>query len=405
MSSETPKLFQPIKVGNDELKHRIVMAPLTRLRASVKTAIPSDWAIDYYTQRASEGGLIISEGTFIAEELKGYDYVPGIYSPEQIAKWKKITDGVHSKGGKIALQLWVLGRVADPKVIPTVWSVGTKKDLSPSPHSAEPDDKVLTPAKEEDLDRFVGYYVQAAKNAIEAGFDYVEVHNANGYFLDQFASWISAVAPQADEVKLQTNSNDRTDQYGGSLENRIRFPLRVIDAVSDAVGPQRVGIRLSPFSEFQGMRMEKPLETFVPFVEALAKAQPDLAYVHAVEGRGLGTPEDEWYVQDDLDPVRQAVLGKSNGTKFIAAGGFTRDSAIEHAENYPNDLVTFGRYFISNPDLVERIRNNWPFRKYERPTFYTQTAEGYIDWEDYSPEKQALVQDEAAPTDQVKAKV
>ncbi|ODO05096.1 NADPH2 dehydrogenase [Cryptococcus wingfieldii CBS 7118] len=377
MSSETPKLFQPIKVGNDELKHRIVMAPLTRLRASLKTAIPSDWAIDYYTQRASEGGLVISEATFIAEELKGYDYVPGIYSPEQIAKWKKITDGVHSKGGKMALQLWVLGRVADPKVIPTVWSVGTIKDLSPSPHSADPEDKVLTPAKEEDLDRFVGYYVQAAKNAMEAGFDYVE---------------------------LQTNSNDRTDQYGGSLENRIRFPLRVINAVSDAVGPQRVGIRLSPFSEFQGMRMEKPLETFVPYVEALAKAQPDLAYVHAVEGRGLGTPEDEWYVQDDLDPVRQAVLGKSNGTKFFAAGGFTRDSAIEHAEKYPNDLVTFGRYFISNPDLVERIRNNWPFRNYERPTFYTQTAEGYIDWEDYSPEKQALVQDEAAPTDQVKAK-
>ncbi|TYJ56447.1 hypothetical protein B9479_002850 [Cryptococcus floricola] len=378
MSSETPKLFQPIKVGNDELKHRIVMAPLTRLRASLKTAIPSDWAIDYYTQRASEGGLVITEATFIAEELKGYDYVPGIYSPEQIAKWKKITDGVHSKGGKIALQLWVLGRVADPKVIPTVWSVGTKKDLSPSPHSAKPEDKVLTPAKEEDLERFVGYYVQAAKNAVEAGFDYVE---------------------------LQTNSNDRTDQYGGSLENRIRFPLRVINAVSNAVGPQRVGIRISPFSEFQGMRMEKPLETFVPYVEALAKAQPDLAYVHSVEGRGLGTPEDEWYVQDDLDPVRQAVLAKSNGTKFFAAGGFSRDSAIEHAEKYPDDLVTFGRHFISNPDLVERIRNNWPFRKYERPTFYTQTAEGYIDWEDYSPEKQALVQDEAAPTDQAKAKV
>ncbi|WVQ73306.1 hypothetical protein IAR50_002874 [Cryptococcus sp. DSM 104548] len=390
MSSETPKLFQPIQVGAAALKHRIVMAPLTRLRASPKTAIPSDWAIDYYTQRASEGGLIVTEGTFISEELRGYDYVPGIYSPEQIAKWKKITEGVHSKGGKIALQLWVLGRVADPDVISKVWSVGTKKDLSPSPHSVKPEDKVLVPAQEEDLERFVGYYVQAAKNAVEAGFDLVEVHNANGYFLDQF---------------LQTTSNDRTDQYGGSLENRLRFPLRVINAVSSAIGPQRVGIRISPFSEFQGMRMDKPLDTFVPFVEALAKAQPELAYVHSVEGRGLGTPEDEWYVQDDLAPIREAVLSKSKSTKFIAAGGFTRDSAIEHAEKYPNDLVTFGRYFISNPDLVERIRNNWPFRKYDRPTFYTQTAEGYIDWENYSPEKQALVQDEAAPKAAAKAKV
>ncbi|WVQ84604.1 hypothetical protein IAT38_006759 [Cryptococcus sp. DSM 104549] len=379
MTLTTPNLFSPIQVGALPLKHRIVMAPLTRLRAQEKTAIPSDWAVDYYTQRASDGGLIVSEGTFIHPELRGYEYVPGIWSKEQIAQWKRITDGVHSKNGKIFCQLWVLGRVADPKIIPTVYSAGSVEDAQPSPFKDGTVQKPLVPVTEDDMDRIEGHYVQAAKNAIEAGFDGVEVHGANGYFLDQF---------------LQTNSNDRTDAYGGSLPNRLRFPLRILNAVCAAIGAPRVGIRMSPFSEFQSMRMPKPLETFVPWAKAIVEAQPELAYVHAVEGRGIGTPEDEWYKADDLDPIRQEVV-KTN-VRFIAAGGYEGKSAIEHAEKYPKDLVTFGRYFISNPDLPNRVRNGWPLRPYERPTFYTQTAEGYIDFEDYSPEQQALVQDEAA---------
>ncbi|WVN90840.1 uncharacterized protein L203_106083 [Cryptococcus depauperatus CBS 7841] len=382
LTQDVSQLFTPIQVGEYKLKHRIVMAPLTRMRAQPKTAIPSDWAIQYYTQRASEGGLIISEGTFIAEELRGYEHVPGIYTADQMAQWKKITSGVHSKGGRIFCQLWVLGRVADPAVIPVVYSVGSLPDLQPSSFKDETVQKPLVPVTAEDMDRIVGHYAQAAKNAIKAGFDGVEIHGANGYFLDQF---------------LQTTSNNRTDSYGGSVENRIRFPLRVVNAVCDAVGPKRVGVRMSPFSEFQGMRMEDPLATFVPWGMAIADAQPNLAYVHAVEGRGIGKSEDEWYTHDDLNPIREAILSAGESIKFIAAGGYSVESAYQHTEKYKNDLVCFGRYFISNPDLVNRVQNHWPFRKYDRPTFYTQTAKGYIDFEEYKPEFKALSQDQAAP--------
>ncbi|KAL0245640.1 hypothetical protein I308_104774 [Cryptococcus tetragattii IND107] len=379
------KLFTPIQVGEYELKHRIIMAPLTRLRAATKTAIPSEWAETYYAQRASDGGLIISEGTFIAEELRGYENVPGIYTSEQIAAWKKITSGVHSKGGRIFCQLWVLGRVADPNVVPVIYSAGTIRDDSPSYIAApEPggERKPLTPVTEADMDRFIGHYIQASKNAIEAGFDGVEIHGANGYLIDQF---------------LQTNSNDRTDQYGGSVENRMRFPLRVLNAVCDAIGPKRVGIRMSPFSEFQSMRMEDPLATFVPWAQAIVEAQPTLAYIHAVEGRGFMTPQNEWFIQDTLNPIREVVLNKGKSVRFMAAGGYMPDTALEHAEKNPEDLVTFGRYFISNPDLPNRVRNGWPLRKYDRTTFYSQSSVGYNDYEDYKPETEALAQDEAAP--------
>ncbi|ODN73271.1 hypothetical protein L202_07823 [Cryptococcus amylolentus CBS 6039] len=382
-ATQSPQLFTPIQVGDYELKHKIVMAPLTRLRAGAKDAIPSDWAIKYYTQRASEGGLIVSEGTFIAAEHKGYDYVPGIYTPEHIAAWKKITDGVHSKGGRIFCQLWVLGRAADPAVIPVVYSAGSVEDPEPSPFKSDEVKKPLVPLQEEDMDRLVGYYEQAAKNSIEAGFDGVEIHGANGYILDQF---------------LQTNSNDRTDQYGGSIENRTRFPLRVLNAVCAAIGPKRVGIRMSPFSEFQAMRMKEPLDTFVPWAETIAKAQPELAYVHAIEGRGFTVAEDQWYQNDTLAPIREAVVKHGKSIKFISAGGYTPQKALKHAEEFPGDLVCFGRSFISNPDLPNRVLKGYPIRKYERPTFYAQTAEGYIDYEDYAPEQQALAQDEAAPS-------
>ncbi|WWD19687.1 hypothetical protein CI109_104150 [Kwoniella shandongensis] len=365
----SPKLFTPTKLGAYELKHRIVMAPLTRLRAETGTGIPSDWAIKYYTQRASDGGLLISEGTFISEELRGYENVPGIYTQEQIAVWKKVTAGVHSKGGKIFLQLWVLGRVADPKVNPKVWSAGTISDSSATPHKDEKNPVTLTQIEEEDMDRFVGYYEQASKNAIEAGFDGVEVHNANGYLLDQF---------------IQSTSNNRNDGYGGSLENRFKFPLRVINAVAAAVGPSRVGVRISPFSEFQGMREKDPLSVFVPYTKAIIAAQPELAYIHSVEGRGLGTPEDAWFKEDKLDQIRDVIT--PTNIKFIVAGGYSAESALEHAEKN-DDLITFGRYFISNPDLPNRVQNGWPLKKYNRDTFYTPTAEGYIDYPTYQADQ------------------
>ncbi|VTO81575.1 unnamed protein product [Fusarium graminearum] len=324
---ETAKLFTPAKVGNVELKHRVVLAPLTRLRADKTTAVPADFAAEYYAQRSSDGGLLVSEGTFIAEEAGGMSRVPGLYSQEQIAAWKAITDAVHAKGGYIFCQLWALGRVANPNVVPNIWSAGSKPFEAKGAASLPK----LTTMTEADIDRFVGHYRQAALNAIEAGFDGVELHGANGYLIDQF---------------LQTNSNDRTDSYGGSLENRFRFPLRVLNAVCDAIGPERVGIRMSPFSRFQGMREADPLSVFVPWAKAIVKAQPSLAFIHAVEPRiegGSDSPDSHLKTDDTLSPVRDVV--SSSNVKFIVAGGFTPETAVKHA-NQTDDLVGFGRYFI-----------------------------------------------------------
>ncbi|KAF5240269.1 hypothetical protein FAUST_4433 [Fusarium austroamericanum] len=343
---ETAKLFTPAKVGNVELKHRVVLAPLTRLRADKTTAVPADFAAEYYAQRSSDGGLLVSEGTFIAEEAGGMSRVPGLYSQEQIAAWKAITDAVHAKGGYIFCQLWALGRVANPNVVPNIWSAGSKPFEAKGAASLPK----LTTMTEADIDRFVGHYRQAALNAIEAGFDGVELHGANGYLIDQF---------------LQTNSNDRTDSYGGSLENRFRFPLRVLNAVCDAIGPERVGIRMSPFSRFQGMREADPLSVFVPWAKAIVKAQPSLAFIHAVEPRiegGSDSPDSHLKTDDTLSPVRDVV--SSSNVKFIVAGGFTPETAVKHA-NQTDDLVGFGRYFIppANPDLPARIKNGWPLTK------------------------------------------
>ncbi|KAI1065502.1 hypothetical protein LB507_000699, partial [Fusarium sp. FIESC RH6] len=368
-AQETTKLFAPAKVGNVELKHRVVLAPLTRRRADEATAVPPGYAAEYYAQRSSDGGLLVSEGTFIAHEAGGMSRVPGIYSPEQIASWKAITDAVHAKGGYIFCQLWALGRVANPKIVPNVWSAGSKPFDVKGTGSSEPPPKFTT-MTEADIDRFVGHYRQAALNAVEAGFDGVELHGANGYLIDQF---------------LQTNSNDRTDSYGGSLENRFRFPLRVLNAVCDAVGPERVGIRMSPFSRFQGMREADPLSVFVPWAKAIVNAQPSLAFIHAVEPRiegGSDSPDNVPKANDTLEPIREVI--SSTGVKFIVAGGFTPETAIKHASQ-TDDLVGFGRYFIPNPDLPARIQNGWPLTKYDRSLFYTPDTKGYTDYPPYSP--------------------
>ncbi|KAM0205124.1 hypothetical protein ACHAQI_009487 [Fusarium lateritium] len=360
---ESTKLFSSVKVGNVELKHRVVLAPLTRLRADKSTAVPATYAAEYYAQRSSDGGLLVSEGTFIAHEAGGMSRVPGIYSPEQIAAWKVITDAVHAKGGYIFCQLWALGRVADPRLVPHVWSAGSKPFNAKGSAAAEPPAKFTT-MTESDIDRFVGHYRQAALDSIEAGFDGVELHGANGYLIDQF---------------LQTNSNDRTDSYGGSLENRFRFPLRVLNAVSDAIGPERVGIRMSPFSRFQGMRETDPLSVFVPWAKAIIEAQPSLAFIHAVEPRISGGSDEAAHLpkpDDTLEPVREIV--SNSGVKFIVAGGFTPETAVKHA-NKTEDLVGFGRYFIPNPDLPARIQNGWPLTKYDRSLFYTPDEKGYTE--------------------------
>ncbi|KAF4449918.1 NADPH2 dehydrogenase [Fusarium austroafricanum] len=371
---ETPKLFTPVKVGNNELKHRIVLAPLTRRRADEKTAVPAPYAKDYYAQRASAGGLLISEGTFIAHEAGGMSRVPGIYSEEQLKSWKIITNAVHSKGGTIFCQIWALGRVANPKIVPNVYSAGSIPFDVKGNGSMEPPAN-FTVMTEADMDRFVGHYRQAALNAIEAGFDGVEIHGANGYLIDQF---------------LQVNSNNRMDSYGSSFENRFRFPLRVLNAVCDAIGPERVGIRMSPFSRFQGMRETEPLTLFISWAEAIIKAQPFLAFIHAVQPRiegGNDSLDSHPKENETLAPIREVV--NNSGVRFIVAGGFSPGSAVKHA-NHTDDLVAFGRHFIPNPDLPARIQNGWPLEKYNRALFYTPDEKGYTDYSAYNPDEPKL---------------
>ncbi|RGP73163.1 nadph2 dehydrogenase [Fusarium longipes] len=375
ISERSPKLFEPTHVGSLNLKHRVVLAPLTRGRANA-SSVPAPYAREYYSQRATEGGLLITEGTFIHPDGAGRLYSPGIYSSEQIEAWKHVTSAVHAKGGLIVVQLWALGRIAEPDLVPFIYSPGSKPYFDNDDTSRKTPDKsaVLTKFRtmeEADIDRFVEHYQQAALNAMEAGFDGVELHGANGYLIDQF---------------LQSNSNDRQDQYGGSVENRIRFPLRVVNAISEAIGPERVGVRMSPFTRFQGMREVDPLSLFVPWAQAIVDSQPSIAYIHAIESRADGavdTPEHLQKGKETLDPIRDIV--NRAGVKFIVAGGFTPDSALAHTSE-TNDLVAFGRHFIphtgdkAKPDLPARIKNGWPLTKYDRSTFYKVNEVGYSDY-------------------------
>ncbi|BEJ15972.1 hypothetical protein CspHIS471_0505770 [Cutaneotrichosporon sp. HIS471] len=363
--ASSSQLFAPIQLGAAELKHRVVLAPLTRMRSDLKTAVPPDLAIEYYAQRASEGGLLVSEGVFIAAEAGGMAGVPGIWSEAQIAQWRRVTDAVHAKGGIIFAQLWALGRVANPALVPTVYGP------SGDPYVANPKKPVpvkVTPMGEAEIDRWVAHYANAAKNAIKAGFDGVEIHGANGYIVDQF---------------LQSITNKRTDKYGGSIENRLLFPRRVLNGVCEAIGAKRVGIRMSPFGIVQGMRETVPLDTFIPWTKAIVAAQPHLAYIHAVTPRTYGTadlPANMIIETDDLQPIRE--LANKAHIPFISAGAYKPAGAVETADKY-GDLIAFGRYFISNPDLPERIAQGWELNNYDRSTFYTPGAKGYVDYPEY----------------------
>lgn len=359
-SAAASSLFEPLKVGSSQLKHRIVMAPLTRFRAN-DDHVPLPFVADYYAQRASlPGTLLISEATFIHPTAGGYPNVPGIYNSEQIAAWKKVTDAVHAKGSYIYLQLWALGRTAQPAVLEAEGGklVGASNIAMEGASAPEP----LT---EEGIWEFVEHFKQGAKNAIEAGFDGVEIHGANGYLVDQF---------------IQTNTNNRTDAWGGSPEKRSRFALEVAKAVVGAVGKERTAIRLSPFSEFQGMKMDD-LElqpTFSYLTRGLKEL--DLAYLHVVESRVSGNADVE--ATSSLKFIAD-IWGKTS--PLLIAGGFTADSAKQATDvEYKgyNVAIVFGRYFISNPDLAWRVKNGVALTNYNRETFYNAKEKvGYTDWE------------------------
>ncbi|KAI8886066.1 FMN-linked oxidoreductase [Backusella circina FSU 941] len=363
MSSDNSSIFTPLKLGKYELKHRIVLAPLTRMRAN-SDAVPNNLMKEYYSQRATDGGLLITEATFISRHAGSYPNVPGLYSKDQITEWKKITDAVHAKGSVIFAQIWHLGRVASAALNEGQQPVSASDiTVKGTNMLGQPQEKPRALSILE-IKGITEQFRQAALNAVEAGFDGVEIHSSNGYLLDQF---------------INTSSNKRTDIYGGSIENRVRFPLEVVDAIAGAIGAERTAIRLSPWSGFQDMEDETPYETWGYLTKRLQENHPDLAYVHFVEPRTNMMGEKNTDTPDSLDPFRKIWRGA-----FISAGGYTydKDLAFDTAEKTGN-LIAFGRQFLANPDLVERLRNGWPFNKYNRNTFYGGKDIGYTDYPFY----------------------
>lgn len=359
MSHAESRLFSPLNVGKLKLSNRIAMAPLTRFRAD-KDHVPTAKVAKYYGQRASyPGTLLVTEATFISPKASGYPNAPGIWSPEQIAGWKEVVNAVHAEGSYIYLQLWHLGRASKSAELEKIGlDVVSASDI-PIAEDGASKPRALT---EEEIHTTIADYAQAAKNAVEgAGFDGVEIHGANGYLVDQF---------------IQDVSNNRTDSWGGSIENRAKFPLAVAKAVVDAVGADKTGIRLSPWSNFQSMKMKEPIPQFTHVIKGLKEL--NLAYIHLTEAR-----IDDADSKDSNDFAIDLWRGAKNSAVFIA-GGFNPDTALEYVDKQHADAdvgIVFGRHFISTPDIVYRIKHGLELNKYDRTTFYLPESEkGYVDY-------------------------
>ncbi|SFP10721.1 alkene reductase [Tranquillimonas alkanivorans] len=356
-----PKLFTPLKAGDIEMKNRVVMAPLTRNRARHADDAPHALNAEYYAQRAG-AGLIISEATQISAEGKGYAFTPGVYSDAQIAGWRDVTDAVHAKGGKIVAQIWHVGRISHTSLQPD-----GQPPVAPSAGRAEGvktfDGQDFVDVSEpralgtDEIARVIDDYRHAAEAAKKAGFDGVEVHAANGYLLDQF---------------LRETSNHRDDAYGGSVENRARLVFEVLDAVTEVWGGGgRVGIRISPFSPANGQELGDAQATFEYLVKGLKPY--GLSFLHVIEG-ATGGPRD-LPEGASLEPLRAAFDGV-----WIGNNGYDRDLAVERVENGAVDAVAFGRAYIANPDLAERLERDAPLNEPDPSTFYGGGAEGYTDY-------------------------
>lgn len=350
-------LFEPYALGHLTLANRIVMAPLTRNRAG-KGFVPSEFAPEYYGQRAS-AGLLISEATQISQQGQGYQDTPGIYSPAQIDGWRAVTDAVHAKGGRIFAQLWHVGRIShvdlqpngDAPVAPSALRAESKTFVNNSfVDVSEPRALEL-----EELPGIINDFRQAAANAIKAGFDGVEIHGANGYLLDQFA---------------KDGANLRDDAYGGSIVNRARLLLEVASAVASQIGPQRTGIRISPVSPANGITSSDPQPQFDYIVDQLSAL--DLVYLHVVEG-ATGGPRD-------VAPFDYAGLRRRFKNTYIANNGYDLALAKQQLAENKADLFAFGRPFIANLDLVERLKTGAPLAELDPNTLYGGGAAGYIDY-------------------------
>lgn len=352
----TPNLFTPIKVGPFELKNRIVMAPLTRSRAGGGN-VPHALNALYYAHRAS-AGLIVAEATQVLPEGQGYVCTPGIHSDEQIAGWKGVTGAVHAAGGRIFLQLWHVGRISHPSFQPDGGLPVAPSAIKPETQAftAEGFQPIPTPRAlaASELPDIVAIYHRAAKNALAAGFDGIEVHGANGYLLDQF---------------LRDGTNQRADGYGGSVENRSRLLLEVVDSVIAAVGADRVGVRISPQNGQNDIRDSNPQPLF-DYVAAKLSGK-DLAYLHVIEGDTSGAP---------VAPFDYGAIKRAFGGLYMANNGYDQVRGMTAIERGKADLIAFGKPFISNPDLVARFLGNAPLAEADHETFYGGSAKGYTDY-------------------------
>ncbi|MGE6808806.1 MULTISPECIES: alkene reductase [unclassified Pseudoalteromonas] len=372
--SDTSSLFSPVELGPYTLKNRIVMPPLTRSRSTQPGNIPNDLMATYYAQRAS-AGFMVTEGTQIEPRGQGYAWTPGIHSAAQIEGWKKVTQAVHAKGGIIFAQLWHVGRVSHTSLQPNEAS-----PIAPSAITADnvkvfietgPGQGALsepsTPRalSTDEVSELVNMYAQAAKNALEAGFDGVELHCANGYLVNQFIS---------------EHTNMRDDQYGGSLTNRLRFLKEIVTAVSAVVGADRLGVRFAPlFSStdetrvYLGLVESDPQNTYIEAIKLLEQA--GIAY--------LSIAEADWNNAPDLpEQFYKAARAQFSG-RIIYAGKYTVDKALRILNNGYGDLFAFGRPFIANPDLPERIKQQWPLNEADAATMYGGTEVGYSDYSYY----------------------
>ena len=354
----TAKLFEPFQLGPIKLPNRLVMAPLTRNRAVPPGMVPSALAVDYYGQRAS-AGLLVTEATQVSQQGQGYQDTPGIYSKEQVEGWRKVTDRVHERGGRIFVQLWHVGRISHTSLQP-----GGGKPVAPSAIRAKGKTFVnnqftdISEPRALELSEIPGIiddFRRGAANAFAAGFDGVEIHGANGYLLDQFA---------------KDGTNKRTNAYGGSIESRAKLMLEVSRAVAAEAGAERTGIRISPVTPANDVSDSNPQPLFDYIVDGLEALK--LTYIHVIEG-ATGGPRD-------IAPFDYASLRKRFKRAYMANNGYDLELANEQLAANAADLIAFGKPFISNPDLVERLKKGAPLNAWDKATFYGGGARGYTDY-------------------------
>lgn len=360
-------LFQTLQLGKISLKNRIVMPPMTRARASQPGNVPNEMMAQYYAQRAT-AGLNITEGTQISALGQGYAWTPGIYTPEQIDGWKKVTDAVHSKGGVIFSQLWHVGRVSHPD------NTGGEQPISSCAIKAENVKVFIDTGTDEtgfvdvvepremtksDIEQVVQEYRQAALNAIEAGFDGVELHAANGYLINQF---------------IDSQANNRSDEYGGSIENRLRFMGEVVGAMVDAIGAERVGVRLAPFTSLNGTVDATPIDTYTAAAALLNKYK--VVYLHIAEVDWDDAPDTPQSFKQAVREVYQGVL--------IYAGRYNAEKAEQAITEGVADLIAFGRPFVANPDLANRIKEGYPLAQLDPETLFGGGQKGLTDYPEYN---------------------